>query len=237
MPVSPRLGSRLYAIADAECLGTDPDRFADRAAAIVSGGVRILQLRLKPTDSKVASDDLLRSEIIERTLTALDRRGLADEVQLWLDDRADLAAYFPGAFAGVHVGQDDLTPAAVRSVFGSGEAPLVGLSCHDPEQVRGADADIYVDWVAIGPVFSTGSKPDPDPIVGLDGILSARKATSKPLVAIGGLNAERILAVLEAGADAAVVLSALVAGGREPAAIETTARRLVRVAGDTGPVD
>ena len=82
MAVSPRLGSRLYAIADAECLGADPQRFAHSVAAIVRGGVGILQLRLKPADPDLARDDTLRFEMIERSLEALETRGLRDGVQL-----------------------------------------------------------------------------------------------------------------------------------------------------------
>lgn len=232
--------SRLYAIADSECLGTDPARFADSVVAMASGGVRLIQLRLKPLDPALAGDDQLRFEIIQRTLSALDSAGFSagprSEMQLWLDDRADLAAFFPRAFAGVHVGQTDLPPSGVRKILGDsaqGDGILVGLSCHDLGEVRSADKDPDVDWVAIGPVYATRSKPDPDPVIGLAGVRTVRAATPKPLVAIGGLNADRIGEVLGAGADTAVVLSALVSGGHRPAEIEATARRLVRLADST----
>lgn len=231
MPGSREPASRLYAIADAECLGTDPRRFADSVAAMVRGGVRLLQLRLKPVDPRLAFDDHLRFEMIERTLEALDATRLRDEVQLWLDDRADVAALFPGAFAGVHVGQTDLPPSAVKRVAVQGDgAVLVGLSCHDVDQIVSAESDPDVDWVAIGPVFATSSKVDPDPVVGLDVVQQARAATAKPVVAIGGIDADRVSEVLNAGADAAVVLSALLASGSEPRQIEATACRLTELA-------
>lgn len=226
--------SPLYAIADAECLGTDPSRFADGVVAMANGGVQLIQLRLKPLDPALAADDQLRFEMIERTLSALDSAGFPgsrSEIQLWLDDRADLAAILPEAFAGVHVGQTDLPPRDVRELLDA--SVLVGLSCHDMGQVRAAEEDPNVDWVAIGPVYATRSKPNPDPVTGLDGVRQVRAETSKPLVAIGGLNADRIGEVLDAGADAVVVLSALVAGGHRPAEIEATARRLVRLADST----
>jgi thiamine-phosphate pyrophosphorylase len=118
---------------------------------------------------------------------------------------------------------------AVRRILAT--PSLVGLSCHDIEEVARADANPAVDWVAIGPVFATASKRDSEPVVGLEGVGAARAATSKPLVAIGGVTASRIPRVLEAGADAVVVLSALVAGGCSPAAIEQRARALVEIAG------
>ena len=227
--------SRLYAIADAECLGTDPVGFAERVVALANGGVRLVQFRLKPLDPALAGDDELRFEMIERALTFLDAAGLGGGVsggmQLWLDDRADLAALFPGAFSGVHVGQTDLPPSAARELLGP--EVIIGLSCHDMDQIRAADEDSDVDWVAIGPIYATRSKPNPDPVIGLEGVRQVRAETSKPLVAIGGLNVDRVGEVLEAGADCAVVLSALVAGGHRPAEIESTARRLMGLANST----
>lgn len=216
----------LYAIADAARLGARPADFVASVRALVDGGVRLLQLRLKPQPDR---DDAWRFRVVERTLDALDEsRGDRHAVQMWIDDRADLAACFAGSVAGVHLGQRDLPPWAVRAVLG--DRPRIGLSCHGVEQVQAADADPHVDWVAIGPVFATSSKVNPDPVVGVDGVRAARVATSKPLVAIGGLGAERIPEVLAAGADSAVVLGALAAAGRDPLSLRRTARHLVRVA-------
>jgi thiamine-phosphate pyrophosphorylase len=144
---------------------------------------------------------------------------------LWVDDRADLAALFP--VAGVHVGQTDLPPVAVRRVAGKGVR--IGLSTHDEDQFAAADADPEVDVVAVGPVFQTTSKERPDPVVGLDFVRRARARTAKPLVAIGGIDAETVAAVLEAGADAAVVLGAVCRG--DLGEIATNARRLLAAAG------
>ena len=96
-------------------------------------------------------------------------------------------------------------PEAVRGLIGS---RIVGVSTHNPEQVAEAAAS-PADYVAIGPVFATGSKLNPDPVVGLEGVRRARQLTAKPLVAIGGITLENCRQVLEAGADSVAIISAL----------------------------
>lgn len=107
---------------------------------------------------------------------------------------------------------------------------LLGRSTHSTEQVREADDDEAVDWIAIGPVFATRSKANPEPTVGLAGVAAARRATSKPLLAIGGLDSDNVAQVLEAGADRVVVLSAI-AQARTPAALEDALGRLATACG------
>ena len=127
-----------------------------------------------------------------------------------VNDRADIARL--ARAAGVHVGQDDLTPAEARDVVGPGA--IVGVSTHNESQVRTA-LDAPVDYLAIGPVFETGSKDRPDAVVGVDGVRSAAALTAArewPLVAIGGITVERAAAVLEAGATSLAVISDLLAG-------------------------
>jgi len=125
-----------------------------------------------------------------------------------MNDRADLS--LAAEFDGVHVGQEDLSPEAVRGIIGVGR--WVGLSTHNPEQMIEADRS-SADYVAIGPVFSTSSKEKPDPVVGLEGVRRARGLTRKPLVAIGGITRENAAAVIAAGADSVAVISDLL---REP---------------------
>jgi thiamine-phosphate pyrophosphorylase len=108
---------------------------------------------------------------------------------------------------GVHVGQDDLPVESARALLGPGK--LIGYSTHDLEQVREADSS-SADYVAFGPIFATVSKENPDPVVGLGGLREARRATQKPLVAIGGITLENVRAVIEAGADSVAVIRALV---------------------------
>src|SRR5581483_2891147 len=106
------------------------------------------------------------------------KRRLGPSVQLLMNDRADLCV--AAGFDGVHVGQDDLSPESARK--GSGNQRLRGMSTHNPDQVAAA-GKTSADYIAIGPVFGTRSKANPDPVVGLEGIRSARKLTRKPLVA------------------------------------------------------
>jgi thiamine-phosphate pyrophosphorylase len=89
---------------------------------------------------------------------------------------------------------------------------LLGVSTHNPEQVKEANKT-SADYIAIGPVFSTSSKANPDPVVGLEAVRKARALTRKPLVAIGGINRANCRSVIEAGADSVAVISDLM---REP---------------------
>jgi thiamine-phosphate pyrophosphorylase len=125
-----------------------------------------------------------------------------------MNDRADLC--LAAGFAGVHVGQEDLSPQGVRQVIGPER--WLGISTHTAEQVRVADGT-DATYLAIGPVFATGSKAAADPVVGLAGVRAARALTSKPLVAIGGITRANFREVLAAGADSAAVISDLL---REP---------------------
>jgi thiamine-phosphate pyrophosphorylase len=144
---------------------------------------------------------------------------------LVVNDRPDVAV-LAGA-DGVHLGQEDLSPRDARRALAAGA--LVGLSTHDDLQVEAAAGE-PVDYVAIGPVFPTGTKADARPAVGLEGVRSARARTRLPLVAIGGITAENGRAVIDAGADGIAVLSALLADGD----VEAAVRRLRAAVEDTG---
>lgn len=121
-----------------------------------------------------------------------------------MNDRADLC--LAADFDGVHVGQDDLSPESVRKIIGPNHC--LGVSTHNPEQVRMAD-QTSADYIAIGPVFATSSKASPDPVVGLEGVRRARELTRKPLVAIGGITRANARSVIDAGADSVAVISDL----------------------------
>jgi thiamine-phosphate pyrophosphorylase len=200
----------VYAIADVDALAPRP--LPAVAAALAAAGIRWIQVRAK----RLADAELY--PLVEATVRALEGSGAA----LWIDDRADLAALFP--VAGVHLGQRDLPPGAARGVVGEGV--WVGRSTHDRAELAAAAADPDVDVVAVGPIFPTTGKERPDPVVGLDFLRFARAATAKPLVAIGGIDAGNLAAVLAAGADGAAVLGAVSAG--DPAA---AAERLLAAAG------
>jgi thiamine-phosphate pyrophosphorylase len=140
-------------------------------------------------------------------------------MRLVVNDRADIALAL-GA-DGVHLGQDDLPPAAARQLLG--ERAVIGFSTHNEEQAREA-IELPVDYIAIGPIFETSSKEHPDPVVGLEGLRRVRRIVGQiPLVAIGGVRAENAREVLTAGADAVAVISLLL---HEPEEIERRAREI-----------
>jgi thiamine-phosphate pyrophosphorylase len=122
-----------------------------------------------------------------------------------INDRADIALML-GA-DGVHLGQDDLPPAAVRRIAGG--KLIIGFSTHNEQQLRAGGRE-PVDYLAIGPIFGTASKQNPDAVVGLEELRRLRTLTEKPLVAIGGITRERATSAIDAGADSLAVLSDLV---------------------------
>ncbi len=143
------------------------------------------------------------------------RRITRQKATLIINDRSDLC--LAAEADGVHLGQDDLAPEAARRIFDAAidntnpRNPLwIGFSTHNLTQVEHAEL-LPVDYIAIGPVFATSGKANPDPVLGLEGVRQARKATAKPLVAIGGITRENCRAVLEAGADSIAVISDLLA--------------------------
>jgi thiamine-phosphate pyrophosphorylase len=119
-----------------------------------------------------------------------------------VNDRPDIAV-LAGA-KGVHVGQDDLDVSQARGIVGTDA--WVGVSTHNMEQFRAA-AETSADYIAVGPVFETASKANPDPVVGIEFIRETRKITAKPIVAIGGITPERAAEAIAAGADSVAVIS------------------------------
>jgi thiamine-phosphate pyrophosphorylase len=184
---------RLYPILDRACFSSSAELFA--AAGILSAnGCTFLQYRNKPGSAREMLSDA-------RELRRLLGRG----VTLIMNDRADLA--LAADFDGVHVGQEDLSVEAVRKVVGA--KLIVGTSTHNPEQLNAADKT-SADYLAIGPIFETKSKANPDPVVGLEGIRRARELTRKPLVAIGGITLGTAREVIAAGAESLALISSLV---------------------------
>jgi thiamine-phosphate pyrophosphorylase len=121
-----------------------------------------------------------------------------------INDRADVARMLG---TGLHLGQQDLPPRHARTLMGA--EGVIGFSTHNREQIESA-ANEPVDYVAIGPVFSTSSKDKPDPVLGVDVIRELRALTPRPLVAIGGITRENARAVLESGVDSVAVISDLI---------------------------
>jgi thiamine-phosphate pyrophosphorylase len=187
---------RLYAILDTSFF-PDSEVLFSTAEELLAGGVTLLQYRNK-------SGSALHMLEQAREL----KRRLGGSVKLIMNDRADLC--LAAGFDGVHVGQEDLSPEGARKVIG--ERLLLGVSTHNPEQVKEADKT-SADYIAVGPVFPTVSKANPDPVIGVEGVRNARALTRKPLVAIGGINRANCRSVSEAGADSVAVISDLM---REP---------------------
>ena len=212
MPKLPRPIPRFYPILDAEFAGS---RLLQIAASLADAGVELLQIR-----DKSGSSRRLHSTCLE--LLNLFRARSNKKVRLIVNDRADLAA-LSGA-AGVHLGQEDISIDAARAVLNASrevtpESPakkLIGLSTHNLPQLRAA-LRTSADYLAIGPIFSTGSKKNPDPVVGLDFIARARRLTKRPLVAIGGITLENVESVWRAGADSVAVISDVISA-HDPAA-------------------
>jgi thiamine-phosphate pyrophosphorylase len=191
----PSLG-RLYAIADAAALGVAALPAA--VATMAAEGIGTIQLRAK------SANDAELYRLAEACARAVE----GSAATLWMNDRADLAAML--GWRGLHLGQEDLPAVAARQTLA--ESVWIGLSTHDAGQLAAADADEAVDVIACGPVFPTRSRENPAPVVGIAGVRAARAGTAKPLVAIGGIDAENLKEVLAAGADAVAVLSAFARG-------------------------
>jgi thiamine-phosphate pyrophosphorylase len=180
---------RLYVILDSALLKSPA---IDCARELADAGVRLMQYRDK---SSPAREVLITSRHLADLLVA---RGVA----FYVNDRADIAA-LAGA-TGVHVGQDDLGVDQSRQLLGNEKC--VGVSTHNVEQFERALLT-SADYIAIGPIFPTGSKANPDPVVGLETIRRVRTLTDKPIVAIGGITLEAAAQVRRAGADCVAVVS------------------------------
>jgi thiamine-phosphate pyrophosphorylase len=194
---------KLYAIVDVTCFAPPlrtMNSIVEFARDLGEGGVTLLQYRNKEGDTR----SMLRHA---REI----KRVLEGKVMLIMNDRADLC--IAAGFDGVHLGQDDLPADGARLVVGE---RLVGVSTHNVEQVKEADAG-PADYIAIGPVFPTTGKKNPDALVGLDGVRAARAATKKPLVAIGGITRHNAKSVMDAGADCVAVISDLLSAPRRAA--------------------
>jgi len=190
---------RLYVILDAALL-TVPE--TDCAQELATAGVRLLQYRNK----RASGRELF--ETSKKLLLLLSPLG----VSLVVNDRPDVAAV-AGA-NGVHVGQEDLGVEEVRRVVGAEK--LVGVSTHNLEQFERAAAS-SVDYIAVGPIFTTGTKSNLDPVVGTQFIREVRPLTDKPIVAIGGITLQRAPEIIESGADSVAVISDILRAP-EPAA-------------------
>lgn len=203
--------SRLYPILDAGVLAANGIALTDIAHQLRSAGVTLLQYR----DKSAGPQTILRNAATAAEVFA------GSGATLIMNDRADLATL--AGWDGVHVGQGDLPPEDARIVLGA--AKIIGVSTHIEAEVMAADAGV-ADYVAIGPVFATGTKLDAEPVVGLAGVRRARVRTRKPLVAIGGITRENARSVIDAGADSVAVISGLFVPGES---VEKVARDFLEI--------
>ena len=177
---------------DASLIKTSEIAFAE---VLAECGVELVQIRNKNASSR----DFL--QISKQLSTFFNRRG----VRLIVNDRPDLSLLADAG--GVHVGQDDVEVGVARQVCGNDR--WVGISTHSLEQVRRANAT-SADYIAIGPIFPSSTKEDLEPVMGIECIRAARRLTSKPLVAIGGITLDRVPEVFQAGADSVAVARDLI---------------------------
>lgn len=177
-----------YPVLDADRVSPIP-----AAEALLAAGARILQYRHKSFFSQKAFEEASRIAELCRSAGAL----------FIVNDRADIAKLLD---AGLHLGQDDLAPVDARRVLPA--SSIVGFSTHNEQQLRAGDTE-PVDYLAIGPIFATRSKQNPDPVVGLGRLRTLRSLTRKPLVAIGGITRELAPKVFEAGADSVAIIGDL----------------------------
>ena len=198
---------RVYPITDTRISGLS---HAEQVALFADGGATVVQLREKHAPAL---------EFYEQAKAALEvakKRG----VQVIINDRADIALAL-GA-AGVHLGQDDLPPEAARRLLG--EDAIIGYSTHSLAQIQEA-AKLPIDYLAIGPIFPTSTKENPERVVGLDGVRLAREAIGdRALVGIGGISPANARDVIDAGADSVALIHALLS---DPQQVSATLQNLL----------
>ena len=161
------------------------------AEAVIRAGVKILQIRCK----KMTNADYCK--LVTKLVPVCKQHGAL----LILNDRVDVCMVTEAS--GVHLGQDDFPATEARQLLPDA---IIGLSTHNIKQVQEADR-LPVDYISIGPIFSTTSKANPDPVVGIDLLSKVRSLTSKPIVCIGGITKNEIPQLLRAGADGIAVIS------------------------------
>jgi thiamine-phosphate pyrophosphorylase len=186
---------RIYPITDARLSGLT---HAEQVRSLAEGGARLIQLREKRASPREFYEAAVEAISIARAL----------DVKIIINDRVDIAIATDAD--GVHLGQDDLPVAEARRLIGSDK--IIGFSTHNLKQALEADS-LSVDYIAIGPVFGTSTKENPDPTIGLELVKEVKRQISKPLVAIGGITLERAQSVIDAGADSLAIISDLYSTG------------------------
>jgi thiamine-phosphate pyrophosphorylase len=198
---------RVYPLTDVQLSGLS---HGEQVRLLSLGGATLIQLREKKMPAL---------QFYEQA-----RAAVTSGVQLIINDRVDVALAV-GAH-GVHLGQDDMPPEAARSLLG--DEAVIGYSTHSVEQAKKA-LTLPIDYIAIGPIFTTSTKTNSSPTLGLEGLRAVREAVGNAqLVAIGGISHSNAREVIEAGADCVAVVSALLSNGAEiPRATQTLIHSLL----------
>lgn len=200
----------VYPITDVQLSGLS---HAEQVARLIAGGATLIQLREK---------HLAPLDFYHEAAAAL-RIAKEHNVRLIINDRVDMALALQAH--GVHLGQTDMPPQAARSLLGS-EA-IIGFSTHNLKQLQEANT-LPISYVAIGPIFNTSNKTNPDPVVGLSGLRDARALIAQiPLVAIGGITTENARQVMRSGVDSIAMIGGLLACSD----VEVQTRRMLNLAG------
>jgi len=200
---------KIYPITDVSLAGIS---HGEQVGRLIAGGATFIQLREKHASPR---------DFFEAAKPAIEI-ARKNNVMIIINDRVDIARAL-GA-DGVHLGQDDLPPNAAREVLGPDA--IIGFSTHSVEQAIDA-AGLPIDYIAIGPIFETKTKENPDPTVGLDGLAEVKKNIGNiPLVAIGGIDLDNVLDVLAAGADSIALVSAIIG---DPALISAKTAQLLDI--------
>lgn len=205
----------VYAIVDSGFAGESALEISE---GLAETGVELIQYR----------DKAATPRRLFETCSALASR-LRGRARFIVNDRADIAELCDAG--GVHVGQEDLSAADARAMCGG--ARWVGVSTHNLEQFRAA-LETSADYIAVGPVFATTTKKNPDPVVGLEFVARARAMTRTPIVAIGGITAENAESVYRAGADSVAVIRDLIAHGKPAERAAEYLRIAAKVRGESG---
>lgn len=184
---------QFYPVLDSELLARRGMCPIEAAEAILEGGARILQFRHKAFFSRDVFEQATRMAELCRGAKAL----------FVVNDRVDIAMLLD---AGSHLGQDDLAPTSARAIMPKGS--IIGFSTHNEQQLRAANRE-PVDYLAIGPIFPTASKQNPDPVIGVDQLRHLAVLAEKPLVAIGGITLAEAPRVLQAGGGSVAIIGGL----------------------------
>lgn len=191
-PLTTKALPLLYGITDIDISGCTSH--FEAAKRLMESGVELVQLRSKGSSDAAFYEEAVRSV----------RLSVSFHARVIVNDRVDIA--LASGAHGVHLGQDDLPPEKARTILGN--MSLIGVSTHSLEEAMEASRK-RVDYIAVGPIYSTQTKESKNVPVGSETLAEIRKVIRKPIVGIGGINLENASEVMRSGADTVAVISDL----------------------------